>query len=261
MKYNFKIIGLIVILFFIAQLIGLYVVNHYNQTDLPYEIERPQFEESTSYIPISIMILLATGIALLLIRFRATRLWKIWFFIGISFALLISFSSFIPELIALILAVVLAGIKVFKPNYIIHNLTEVFMYGGLAAIFVPVLSLTSIFILLAIISVYDAIAVWKTKHMIKLAKFQSNIKVFAGLLIPYGKNKTAILGGGDIGFPLMFAGTILKVSGILDSLLIAVFSTLALGVLLYYAKKNKFYPAMPFLSAGCLAGYLASLII
>ena len=261
MKYNLKITGLMVVLFFIAQLIGLFVVNNYISKELPYNIQKPEFQPETSYIPLTIMILLATGIAILLIRFKATNLWKIWFFIGISLALVISFGAFIPELLALILALILAGIKVFKPNYIIHNLAEVFMYGGLAAIFVPVLSLSSIIILLIIISIYDMIAVWKTKHMIKLAKFQSGIKVFAGLLIPYGKNKTAILGGGDIGFPLMFAGTILKISGFLYALPVVIFSTLALGILLYYAQKNKFYPAMPFLSIGCFIGYLISLII
>ncbi|MBS3154969.1 hypothetical protein J4404_00535 [Candidatus Woesearchaeota archaeon] len=260
MKYDFKVVGLILILFFTAQIIGLYVVNHYLSNELPYNIERPQFEEQTSYIPVTIMILVATGIAILLLRFKAFRLWKFWFFIGITFALLISFSVFIPSIIALILALVISFFKVFKPNYIIHNLAEVFMYGGLAAIFVPVFSLSSIFILLLIISTYDMIAVWKTKHMVKLAKSQAKMKIFAGLLIPY-KNKSAILGGGDIGFPLFFVGTILKTYSALNAVIVILFITLSLFLLLYYAQKNKFYPAMPFLSAGCLAGYLVSLLL
>ena len=85
MKYDFKVVGLILILFFTAQIIGLYVVNHYLSNELPYNIERPQFEEQTSYIPVTIMILVATGIAILLLRFKAFRLWKFWFFIGITF--------------------------------------------------------------------------------------------------------------------------------------------------------------------------------
>jgi len=261
MKYDYKITSLILSLFFIAQFIGLFIIAHYLTQALPYNIQKPEFEPATSYIPITIMILVATGIAIILIRFKASKLWKLWFFIGISFALLISFSVFIPQVFALILALIIASIKVFKPNYIVHNLGEVFMYGGLAALFVPILSLTSIFILLIIISVYDMIAVWKTKHMIKLAKYQSKMRVFAGLLIPYSKDKTAILGGGDIGFPLFFAGTVLKYSSFLNAFIVVIFTTIALGILLYYAKKNKFYPAMPFLSLGCLAGYLVTLLI
>ena len=41
--------------------------------------------------------------------------------------------------------------------------------------------------------------------MIKLAKFQTSLKVFAGLLIPYSKNRAAILGGGDIGLTELIA--------------------------------------------------------
>ena len=69
--------------------------------------------------------------------------------------------------------------------------------------------------------------------MIKLAKFQTEAKAFAGIALPYGmkqgkthfvklakksekktkqiKAKIAILGGGDIIFPIIFAGVILKV--------------------------------------------------
>ena len=74
---------------------------------------------------------------------------------------------------------------------------------------------------------YDAYSVWKSKHMIKMAKFQAKSKVFAGLLVPYKKNreesklpkkgkvsfkgvKTAILGGGDVAFPLLFIGAVMK---------------------------------------------------
>ncbi|MDD5133740.1 MAG: presenilin family intramembrane aspartyl protease [Candidatus Nanoarchaeia archaeon] len=272
MKYNVKITSLMILLFIVTQLIGLYVVNYYVVPhagvvqDLPYNIEKPQFEEQTSFIPLTIAILIASALALLLIKFRANNLWKTWFFIGISFSLLITFSVFInklnlPSYIALIFAVVLAGLKVFKPNVYLHNLGEIFMYGGLASIFVPVLNLFSISVLLIIISIYDMIAVWKTKHMVKLAKYQSKIQIFAGLLIPTGKGKSAILGGGDIGFTLLFAGTILKISTYLNALITVLFISIALGILLLFAEKKKFYPAMPFLSAGCFIGYFVSLLI
>ncbi|MBS3145707.1 hypothetical protein J4414_02800 [Candidatus Woesearchaeota archaeon] len=111
-----------------------------------------------------------------------------------------------------------------------------------------------------LISIYDMYAVWKSKHMIKLAKFQSKLKTFAGLFIPYEKNKAAILGGGDIAFPLLFAGVVLLEKGLYPSILIIVYSALALFLLFLFGKKKKFYPAMPFISLGCFLGYLVSLI-
>ena len=105
------------------------------------------------------------------------------------------------------------------------------------------------------------IAVWKTKHMVKMAKFQTESKLFAGLLVPYGKNKVAVLGGGDIGFPLLFSGVILKSFGIMEAYIVSVFAALALLLLLVFSEKKKFYPAMPFISAGCFLGLLVVIIL
>ena len=105
------------------------------------------------------------------------------------------------------------------------------------------------------------IAVWKTRHMIKLAKFQAKARVFAGLLIPYDKSKnSAILGGGDIGFPLLFAGVAFKTL-YFKAFIIPLFASLALIYILVKAEKKKFYPAMPYLTVGCILGYLVALII
>ena len=108
--------------------------------------------------------------------------------------------------------------------------------------------------------------------MIKMAKFQTKSKIFAGLLLPYRmfkavpgpvkkKIRIAMIGGGDVGFPLIFAGVIMKTFGFWKALIIPPFVTLALLFLLLLGKKERFYPAMPFLSAGCLVGYLALLLL
>ena len=172
---------------------------------------------------------------------------------------------------------------------LVQNITELFVYGGLAAIFVslfknPQWGVFWAFILLLIISIYDIIAVLKTKHMIKLAKFQTKSKIFAGLLVPYKKIekpktkmaklkktkvKIAVLGGGDIAFPLIFAGAVMQKLmitnpewiGFLKTLIIPLCVTFALLFLLIRGQENKFYPAMPFLSIGCFVGYLIILIL
>ncbi len=278
MKHNISVTLILILLFLTSHFIGLFIVNNYlpKEKNLPLGIEKPQFEERTSYIPIFIAIILATVVALILVKFAAFRLWKFWYFFSILITLLISFGAFIPELIALLLAIVFALLKTFRNNVIIHNFTEVFIYGGLAAIFVPILSIWSIVILLILISIYDFIAVWKTKHMVSMAKFQMKSKMFAGLSVPYsvkhlGNNKgvsklrkvqEAILGGGDIAFPLMFSGVMLRNFGFLSAIITSITAALALLVLFILAKKKKFYPAMPFISVGCFVGYfIVSLIL
>ena len=268
MKLTFKVTLIILALFFVAQVIGLYVTDHFMDEDvLPLNIERPEIRESTSFVTIFVFILIATVITLLLMRWELFKIWKFWFLLSVFFTLAISWSAFIWEWLAIILAIMFAFWKVFRPNAIIHNFTELFIYGALAALFVPIMNLWTISILLILISVYDYIAVRKTKHMIKLAKSQSKAKVFAGLVIPYDK-RMAILGGGDIGFPLLFSGVVMKTFnfGLLDPRLYVVPLFAGLGLMYLFVKgdKHKFYPAMPYVSAGCFIGlgivYLLSLI-
>jgi presenilin-like A22 family membrane protease len=142
-------------------------------------------------------------------------------------------------------------------------------------------------LLLILISIYDIYAVWHAGFMQKMAQYQiKKLKFFTGLFIPYlgkkerailekakkdKKNKerkikvsVAILGGGDIVFPIILAGIVLNKLGLIQALLISVGATIALAFLFYISKKGKFYPAMPYLTAGTLAGmalgYLVYLI-
>ena len=293
MKHTLKITIMLTIVFLVAQIIGLAVINaNIDQKSseekgevvfkaLPYDIERPPIEEQSSFLYIMSAILIGTFLVFLLIRFKKHNLWKIWFLFAVILTLAIAFSAFIPSTIAMTLAILLGIWKVFKPNPVIHNTTEVFIYGGLAAIFVPLMNVFAAFMLLILISIYDMIAVWKSKHMVKMAKFQTASKVFAGLSIPYEKIptkikkgasvekkvKTAILGGGDIGFPLLFTGVVMKgimldntlLIGFLKILIIPAITSIALFILLVKGKENRFYPAMPFLSIGCFVGYLVVL--
>jgi len=303
MKHTLKITLLLALIFFIAQVIGLAVTNEYISVkeyvdpetqvvtkeivseDLPYNLERPEIEASTSYIWISAAVIIGTLLLLLIIKFRKVNLWKLWFFFAVFFTMSIAFAPFIGQTLAAILAFVLALTKIYKPTTILNNLTEIFIYGGLAAIFVPVINLFAAFMLLFLISVYDIIAVRYTKHMVKLAKFQAKSNVFAGILVPYGKEKVAVggkgiikdnekgriavLGGGDIGFPLIFAGVVMKdlllnnleIIAFLKTLIIPIFVTAALLYLLLNGRKDKFYPAMPYLTVGCVVGYLVVLLL
>ncbi|MFH1591868.1 MAG: presenilin family intramembrane aspartyl protease [Candidatus Woesearchaeota archaeon] len=254
MKHNYKVTATIILLFLAAQFIGLVIVDKLTGEELAFGIERPDLDKETSFIHIFLIIIIVTIVALVIARFKAVRLWKFWFFLSLTLVLTISLSAFFNQYVALFLALLGVYFRIIKPNVIVHNLSELFIYGGLAAIFVPVLSILSISILLVLIAGYDAIAVWKTKHMIRLAKFQSKLKLFAGIMIPYGKKKVAILGGGDIGFPLLFAGVVVRDLGAIGFLVPFVVA-LSLFLLLYYGDKNKFYPAMPFLTAGCFVGY------
>ncbi len=278
-------------MFLVTQFIGMYVVNYYSSDDneLPYNMEPPQIEEDKEFYQIfpSILIAFVLAIALffLITHFKIEVVMKIWFFLVITIALGLAINSFLPKYvyaswIALGLAFVLAFFKVIKRNIIVHNATELLVYPGIAAVFVPLLNLWTMIFLLVLISIYDMWAVWKSGLMQKMAKFQMDkLKIFGGFFVPYldkktraklrkarkskskSKSKTqkvkvnmAILGGGDIIFPIIASGVMLKFYGFWEAVLVVAGATLGLSYLFFVAKKKKFYPAMPFISAGIFLG-------
>ena len=195
-------------MFIITQFIGLYVVNFYshNQEALPYGMEPPQIEEQADYNEIFVGILIAFVIAiiimLLLSKFNAAFILRLWFFLVVILALGITFNAIFLEfsipyalLIASLLAAVLAVFKIYKRNLMVHNLTELFIYPGIAAVFVPILNIWTIIIFLIIISIYDMWAVWHSGIMQKMAKYQiDHLKIFGGFFVPHlTKNQKQII--------------------------------------------------------------------
>lgn len=286
MKHSLPITAVLVTLFLAAQIVGLSLV--YLDQDVVIEDGRqvvqhqptivgnpPETEGWQSTLLVAAGVAIGTLLVLLLIRLRAFFLWKIWFFLAVWIALAISLDVLIPGYIALGAALALAVWKVFRPNPVVHNLTEIFVYAGIAILIARMFDLLWMSILLIGISLYDMWAVWKSKHMVSLAKAQAKSDVFAGLYIPKGKRleappppkakkaNIAVLGGGDIAFPLLFASVAMTwlvergvqpLFALYQSMIIVACCTVALALLFAYSKHGKFYPAMPFLAAGCFAG-------
>lgn len=307
MKHSVKITLILLCMFFIAQIIGIIVINLYqpevrqvldengtliNVTsyNLPYGVDPPQgVTPGASLLSILIAIVIAVCAMFFLMKFGANVFLRIWFFVVIVLALGIAINAFILDikyasLIAFIIALPLAFFKVFKRNIIVHNATELLVYPGISAIFVPLLNIWTICILLILISLYDMYAVWHSGHMQKMAKYQiSKLKIFSGFFIPYlgkkdkelisGEKKSikikskkikvsvAILGGGDVVFPIILAGVVLRTLGFLPAMLIAVGATAALASLFYISEKGKFYPAMPFITMGCFIALAVDYLI
>jgi presenilin-like A22 family membrane protease len=324
MKHSLRVTIWLILFFIISQVLGLFIISQYigvqetetidpitNQTiitkqtiaiDLPNNMDRPDFQTSVSFLSyLVIAIILATILFLFLVKMRTVLIWKLWFFFAVFLCLTISLAAFINQFLATILGFILAVWKVGKHNIFTHNLTELFIYGGLAAILIPIpiVTVNTIIVLLILMSFYDAYSVWKSKHMIKMARFQAKSQLFAGLLVPYKDKKTktkkskkitqtkaskktapkgkvkvkgiqtAILGGGDVAFPLLFAGAVLKSLiltntfpiAFLKTLIIPLFTAIALLTLFLKGREDRFYPALPFLTTGCLIGYAVLLLV
>lgn len=312
MKHELWVTLMLIGIFAISQVAGLFLVAHSTQAVECAEVngtvqctsvyedtavgDRPQTSGAGSLLYIIVSIAIGTALLLLLARYQKQNLWRLWFFVAVWLATAIALGVVMRTWLAWALALGLAAWKIFKPNIVVYNVVEILMYAGIAVLIVPIFDKVWIgILLLAIISVYDAYAVWKSKHMVKMAKFITESNAFAGLLIPYkakmgqptkkaekavqkGPTKNAILGGGDITFPLLFAGIVMQehvqrlvAAGMgfgaalqesyLVSLVIGLGATIAIAGLFLFAKKDTFYPAMPFVSAGCLVGWVVTLLL
>lgn len=307
MKHTMQVTAILIAVFFFIQVFGLYALSRtmsvtqepdgtvsvgYSDTAVG---ERPDIEGAASLLYILAGILIGTALIMLFVRLGQVRLWKAMYFLALWLASTITIGVFTANmtfgilsgaLLAAVAALIISLLEVFRTNVLIHNATEVLIYPGIAILFAPLFSIEWAAVLLIAISLYDMYAVWKSGHMVKLARFQTSSKAFAGFVIPYsiGKGKglwalrgkmpkavgakgggvrTAILGGGDIAFPLVFAGVVMEwllssgvpmFSAFLQSAVVSAFAALFLLALFMRAQKDKFYPAMPFITAGCFAG-------
>jgi presenilin-like A22 family membrane protease len=306
MKHNIKITLILISMFLVTQIIGLFVISSYNKgLELPYGMQPPEeMKQESSIVSILVAFVIAIGLFFILTRWKAEKLIKTWFFVVTSVAigltltvfLLILFKTniFYSSIFAILIALPLTYLKMFKRNILVHNLTELLIYPGIAAVFVPILGIIGIIILLLIISFYDLWAVWHSEFMQKMAKYQINeLKFFAGFFIPYASKKQrekikniktkykeksekflnnklkeskikinlAILGGGDVVFPIITAGIVFKLFGLMQALIVTSTVTLALLALFLLARKDKFYPAMPFLTIGLYIGIIINYLI
>ncbi|MCH7850653.1 MAG: hypothetical protein IH845_03355 [Nanoarchaeota archaeon] len=309
MKHKLSITILLLSMFLVTQVIGLYVVNEYtpnsrvvidpltgketiylNENELPFGLEAPEEDEKKGFAFIVTSFIFAFVLIFILMKYKWKFIIRAWFFFVVALALSITLNAIIKNyyisssIVALVIAVPLAYIKIFKPNIIVHNATELLIYPGIAAVFVPILSWRTIIFLLILISIYDAWAVWKSGIMQKMAKFQMDeLKIFGGFLIPHASKKVkfeiqkirekykntkmpkkikekkfkinlAILGGGDVIFPIITAGVYLREFGIVSALFIIAGAFLGLAYLFKITKKGKAYPAMPYITTGIFAG-------
>ncbi len=333
MKHAIKITLLLLGMFFITQLIGLFVISQYSPQisqvadengtitnvtsyNLPYGMDPPEdVTPQGTLVSIVIAIAIAVFLMLTLMKFKAETILRTWFFIVVTLALGITFNSLLlnfpySPLIALIIALPIAIFKIFKRNIIVHNISELLIYPGIASIFVVLFNFTdkalssgkyfgklyeyfglsasawsiiAISAILILISLYDMYAVWHAGFMQKMAKYQiEKVKIFTGFFVPYlgqkerdqlakaklSKNKNkkvkvslAILGGGDVVFPLILAGVVFNHWGLLQALIVSLFSTIALAFLFYISEKGKFYPAMPFITVGAFIGLAIAYLI
>ena len=238
-----------------------------------------------------VILLVFTGFLLLLIKYNLKKLIAV--IIGIS--IFLTFAYIFAALVTAImgesdLAVpvifvlsVLATVLLYKyPEWYVIDCLGILIAAGVASIFGVSLEILPVVILLTLLAAYDAISVYKTKHMITLAEGVIDLKTPILFVIPKrrdysfirdgvgkleegGERAAFIIGMGDLIMPsilVVSANVFLqgwRLFGIVNlPALGAMLGSLAgLGVLLSYVASGKPQAGLPPLNGGTILGFLA----
>jgi len=262
------------ILFFLTLVLG--ILTSWKITQIPeIEIQKIPLEpgslwEILTYFAILLLIIL------LIIRFLKFRpgkeiLFKTFFILPVFFGGTIFWSLWIGDIFAFISILILIIWWLKKPNVLVHNFLLISGMIGVGSIFGLRLDPLLVIGLLVIFSIYDIVAVYKTKHMIKMAKEMIEAGAISGIILPQKLSEVQtslkdvkiggrflILGGGDIVFPLLLVSSLVP-GGVLKSLIVAIFATIGLLVSIFIfisQKTRKPIPALPPIALFSIIGYL-----
>jgi presenilin-like A22 family membrane protease len=254
------------------------------------------FEDPTSLDNVFIFIgilLVFTGILLVLIKYDMKKVMaaiialSMFFTFAYVFAALLYATLGVSDIanIGVLVIALLATVLLYKyPEWYVIDVLGVVMSIGVASIFGVSLDVWLVVVLLVLLAVYDAISVYKTKHMITLAegiidlktpmlfvipknRDYSFIKEGIGKLDDGGERSAFIIGMGDLIIPsilvvsanVFLQGT--RLGGIINlPALGAIIGSLA-GLLLlqYFVLSGKPQAGLPPLNGGTILGFLVGL--
>jgi len=191
-------------------------------------------------------------------------------------------ASDLANIMVLVLSVLATGLLYKYPEWYVIDALGVLIGAGVASIFGVSLDVLPVVILLLLLAVYDAISVYKTKHMITLAEGVIDLKTPILFVIPKrrdysfikdgigklgdgGERAAFIIGMGDLIMPsilVVSANVFLKgwrLGGLINiPALGAILGSLAgLSVLLYFVMSGKPQAGLPPLNGGTILGFLA----
>ena len=178
MSENSRIPVLIMLLFVIAvQILALAITPAIFASD--YRV----FADPTSTTnPVVYMLLILAFTALLLLAIKKKKNWIVSGFIQISIATSIYYLmvAFMPPLLAMLPTAAVLLLLRYYPEWYVIDAFGIIVCAGISSLFGVSMTIIPTLLLLIILAVYDALSVYKTRHMVSLA--EGVIKIKAPLL-------------------------------------------------------------------------------
>jgi len=169
-------------------------------------------------------------------------------------------------------------IFIFLRNVLVHNIGVILGIAGIASVLGLALSPKTALFLLVILSFYDILSVYVTRHMVAMARNMIESGAPFGFIIPsegasFLKSRQEaqakigeqfmILGSGDVGLPLILACSLVGLY-ISEAVIVGIFSLAGLfltHLIFVNQEVRKPMAALPPIATMAIIGYLVSLLI
>ena len=247
-------------------------------------------ESFTNPLIFIVILLVFTAFLLVLIRYRWKKLIGVIIAVSIFFTFIyifagitIYFLGMVPGTLGVTLALSLfsTALLYLYPEWYIIDILGILIAAGAASIFGISLNIIPVLILLGILMVYDAISVYKTRHMVTLAEGVIDIKSPILFIVPKrrgysfmregigdldgGERAAFVIGMGDMIMPsilVVSANVFLnttRLAGVitLPALGAIIGSVIGLSLLLIVVQKGKPQAGLPPINGGAILGFLA----
>ena len=220
---------------------------------------------------------IGTAVILGLIRImHGGMLLRIFFLLALFSGIFITMNIFLSNIWSLIFSLLLVVAYSFYPYVWFHNLVLILTLPGIAAVLGASITPYAAVILLIFMSVYDYIAVYKTEHMVKMAKAMIAGRAIFAMIYPehwHGfkvhLNKAhpgegfMMLGTGDFVFPIIMATSAFSISAVAawTVLIISLLGLLLMHLIFSLQKVRRPMPALPPLAAFAILGFVLAIIL
>ncbi len=270
MKFKLSLFLRILLLFGLTQLAGIYAAYKFLPALGPAQ---PAQINGFSFYDLAIIVIFVLFLIFIVRKFKLVSLvfFRVFLtvvvFAGAQAMLAIWFSPLISAFIAVLLLILFW----FFNNVFLQDLVMVLTFAGVGAVLGISLTPETIILILVILSFYDIIAVYKTKHMVELAEAMIQSRAIFGFVVPasFGGFKERmtrvspgeqfmILGSGDVILPLLLSASLVRTS-VSQSVIVAFFSALGLFLMhLIFTNQKIRRPmaALPPIAAMAILGYL-----
>lgn len=271
-KFSWSIFLQNIATFLVAQLISLFTA-FLILTSRDYTISSMQVPW---YYFISSFIIATIFIVLAIKYLKGGKFFILVFYFVIVLGAFTVFNLFMAFEFAIAMALIVLLLRITAPRIWTHNLAIVLGLSGISASVGLDLKPLGVIIILVVLSIYDYVAVYKTKTMVKMFKGMLQRGVIFSIIIPeHAKNWFVdlkkvkpkegfmFLGTGDIALPMIFAASAVSVDFISPALIIigSVLGVATIHVLFKLQKKKAAMPALPPIAFFSILGYLISLFI